>query len=335
MNSGLGGFATLDDAAEAIAAYTPNRPKRVNPAGLMKVLRQKPDGRWYWHWDPTFISRGRTEVPPADYQALFEAALAGIRVPTLLVRGQAQRRRHRRRAPRTFLEKVAGREARRRGRRVAHGGRRPERRVLHRGDRLPGEDDVRPGLSRLSRRRRRTCASGSTAGTRRADRSTRWSARRRDAADAGYASFWLPQTMGMDAMTALAVVGREVPDIELGIAVVPTFPRHPIVMAQQALTTQAISGGRLTLGIGLSHQPIIEVELRVLVRQADPAHARVPRRAVPARARRERHVRGRDRHARASASTSAARRRCAWCSRRSDRRCSSSRVAGPTAPPRG
>jgi F420-dependent oxidoreductase-like protein len=80
----------------------------------------------------------------------------------------------------------------------------------------------------------------------------------RDAADAGYASFWLPQTMGMDAMTALAVVGREIPAIELGIAVVPTYPRHPIVMAQQALTTQAITGGRLTLGIGLSHQPIIE-----------------------------------------------------------------------------
>lgn len=88
MSSGLGGFATLDDAATAIAAYTPNRPKRVNPAGLMKVLRQKPDGRWYWHWDPAFISRGRTEVPPADYQALFEAALAGIRVPTLLVVGK-------------------------------------------------------------------------------------------------------------------------------------------------------------------------------------------------------------------------------------------------------
>jgi len=80
----------------------------------------------------------------------------------------------------------------------------------------------------------------------------------RTAADAGFASFWLPQVMGMDAMTALAVVGREVPVIELGIAVVPTFPRHPIVMAQQALTTQAITGGRLTLGIGLSHQPIIE-----------------------------------------------------------------------------
>jgi len=88
MNSGIAGFPTLEDAAEAIAAYTPNRPKRVNPAGLMKVLRQKPDGRWYWHWDPAFMSRGRTEVPAQDYQALFEAALGGIRVPTLLVRGK-------------------------------------------------------------------------------------------------------------------------------------------------------------------------------------------------------------------------------------------------------
>ena len=60
MSSGAEGFATLEDAADAIAAYTPNRPKRVNPAGLMKVLRQKPDGRWYWHWDPQFIDRGRT-----------------------------------------------------------------------------------------------------------------------------------------------------------------------------------------------------------------------------------------------------------------------------------
>jgi non-heme chloroperoxidase len=87
MSSGLGGFATLEDAADAISTYTPNRKKRVNPAGLMKVLRQKPDGRWYWHWDPAFISRGRTEVPREDFQALFDAALANIRVPTLLVRG--------------------------------------------------------------------------------------------------------------------------------------------------------------------------------------------------------------------------------------------------------
>jgi len=80
----------------------------------------------------------------------------------------------------------------------------------------------------------------------------------RDAATAGYSSFWLPQTMGMDAMAALAVVGREVPGIELGTAVVPTYPRHPVVMAQQALTAQSISGGRFILGIGLSHQPLIE-----------------------------------------------------------------------------
>jgi F420-dependent oxidoreductase-like protein len=56
----------------------------------------------------------------------------------------------------------------------------------------------------------------------------------------------------------LAVIGREVPGIELGTAVVPTYPRHPLVMAGQALTTQAASGNRLVLGIGLSHQVVIE-----------------------------------------------------------------------------
>jgi len=88
MSSGLRGFATLEEAAEAIAAYTPNRPRRVNQAGLMKVLRQRRDGRWYWHWDPKFLDRGRTEVPPSDFQALFQAAMRSIRVPTLLVRGK-------------------------------------------------------------------------------------------------------------------------------------------------------------------------------------------------------------------------------------------------------
>jgi len=80
----------------------------------------------------------------------------------------------------------------------------------------------------------------------------------RGAADAGFATFWLPQVFGMDALTALAVVGREVPVIELGTAVVPTFPRHPVVLAQQALTIQSITHGRLALGIGLSHQLVIE-----------------------------------------------------------------------------
>ena len=80
----------------------------------------------------------------------------------------------------------------------------------------------------------------------------------RAAADDGFASFWLPQTFGMDALTALAVTGREVSGIELGTGVVPTYPRHPAMLAAQALTTQAIIGGRLALGIGLSHQVVIE-----------------------------------------------------------------------------
>ena len=78
------------------------------------------------------------------------------------------------------------------------------------------------------------------------------------AADGGLASVWCSQIFGYDALTLLAIVGREVPGIEVGTAVVPTYPRHPIVLAGQALTTQAAAGGRLALGIGLSHQIVIE-----------------------------------------------------------------------------
>ncbi len=80
----------------------------------------------------------------------------------------------------------------------------------------------------------------------------------RAAAGDGFASFWLPEIFGVDALTALALVAADAPGVELGTAVVPTYPRHPVVMAQQALTTQAASGGRLLLGIGLSHQLVIE-----------------------------------------------------------------------------
>jgi F420-dependent oxidoreductase-like protein len=80
---------------------------------------------------------------------------------------------------------------------------------------------------------------------------------RRAEAD-GFASYWLPQIFGMDAITLLAIVGREVPRVELGTAVVPTYPRHPMMLAQQALTTQAACDGRFALGIGLSHQVVIE-----------------------------------------------------------------------------
>lgn len=76
--------------------------------------------------------------------------------------------------------------------------------------------------------------------------------------DAGFDSVWMSQIFGYDALTALAAIGREVGDIGLGTAVVPTFPRHPVMLAGQALTVQAATDGRLTLGIGLSHQVVIE-----------------------------------------------------------------------------
>ena len=78
------------------------------------------------------------------------------------------------------------------------------------------------------------------------------------AADDGFASAWISNIFGLDALTALAVAGRQVPGIELGTAVVPTYPRHPAALAQQALTVALAVGGRLALGVGLSHRLVIE-----------------------------------------------------------------------------
>ena len=80
----------------------------------------------------------------------------------------------------------------------------------------------------------------------------------RAAVDDGFVSAWLSNIFGLEALTALAVAGRQVPGIELGTAVVPSYPRHPAVLAQQAMTADLALGGRLTLGIGLSHQIVIE-----------------------------------------------------------------------------
>jgi F420-dependent oxidoreductase-like protein len=80
----------------------------------------------------------------------------------------------------------------------------------------------------------------------------------RRAADDGFASAWMSNIFGMDALTALAVAGSAVPGIELGTAVVPTYPRHPAALAQQAMTVAAAVDGRLTLGIGPSHKIVIE-----------------------------------------------------------------------------
>jgi F420-dependent oxidoreductase-like protein len=82
--------------------------------------------------------------------------------------------------------------------------------------------------------------------------------RARQAEADGFDSFWLPQIFGVDALSAHTLIGTTVPRIELGTAVVPTYPRHPMALAGQALTASAASGGRLTLGVGLSHQLVVE-----------------------------------------------------------------------------
>jgi F420-dependent oxidoreductase-like protein len=82
------------------------------------------------------------------------------------------------------------------------------------------------------------------------------------AEDHGFASFWFPQVPGyLDAMSVLALIGQRTKRIELGTAIVPIQTRHPIAMAQQALTTRVACAGRFTLGIGPSHHWIIEDQL--------------------------------------------------------------------------
>lgn len=80
----------------------------------------------------------------------------------------------------------------------------------------------------------------------------------KEAARDGYVSAWLPHIFDVDALTLIAAVAHEVPELELGTAVVPTYPRHPGVMAQQALTAHVLAEGRMALGIGLSHRRLIE-----------------------------------------------------------------------------
>lgn len=88
------GFADLDEVADAVAAYNPHRPRPTNLDGLRKNVRRRDDGRWYWHWDPAFIS-GRfgsedetRALEELDRTALLEDAARSLTVPTLLVRGR-------------------------------------------------------------------------------------------------------------------------------------------------------------------------------------------------------------------------------------------------------
>jgi len=75
----------------------------------------------------------------------------------------------------------------------------------------------------------------------------------------GFGSAWTVHfSRGLDALSLLAVAGTRTSRIDLGVGIVPTYPRHPLALAQQAATVQALTGGRLTLGVGVSHRPVIE-----------------------------------------------------------------------------
>jgi pimeloyl-ACP methyl ester carboxylesterase len=81
------GFSSLEEVADAISAYNPIRRRPRNLEGLKKNVRLRPDGRWYWHWDPAFIQIGdepQREIDPARLRA----AASRVRIPTLVVRGE-------------------------------------------------------------------------------------------------------------------------------------------------------------------------------------------------------------------------------------------------------
>ncbi|MCC5887684.1 MAG: TIGR03564 family F420-dependent LLM class oxidoreductase [Gammaproteobacteria bacterium] len=82
--------------------------------------------------------------------------------------------------------------------------------------------------------------------------------RARSLESAGLDDLWMAHTFSFDAVAMLGLIGREVPRIGVGTAVTPTYPRHPTALAQQALTSAAMTGNRFTLGIGLSHKVLIE-----------------------------------------------------------------------------
>jgi pimeloyl-ACP methyl ester carboxylesterase len=79
------GFTTLEEAADAVAAYYPSRPRPKDVSGLMKNLRMRSDGRLHWHWDPQFVKPARPDSN--KYATLLLNAARHVTVPTLLVRG--------------------------------------------------------------------------------------------------------------------------------------------------------------------------------------------------------------------------------------------------------
>jgi pimeloyl-ACP methyl ester carboxylesterase len=90
MRAGMRGFDSLEDAADSIAEFIPHRPRPKDLSGLHKNLRQRGDGRWYWHWDPRWITNkegvdGQEGI--VNHDRLSDAA-RNVTIPTLLVRGR-------------------------------------------------------------------------------------------------------------------------------------------------------------------------------------------------------------------------------------------------------
>ena len=125
MQGSADGFASLDEAADAVAAYLPHRERPSDLSGLAKNLRRLPNGRLRWHWDPRFLLPGHGPKPGEQPERL-RAAAQKLRVPTLLVRGKLSDLLSEEGAQ-EFLAMVPARALRRRLRRRPHGGRRPQR----------------------------------------------------------------------------------------------------------------------------------------------------------------------------------------------------------------
>ncbi len=158
MMGSLDGFASLDEAADAIAAYNPHRPRPTDLSGLAKNLRQQPDGRWRWHWDPRFLT-GRFGSADETRASLLDPGPPGgrgRRPEDPHPAGPGPQQRPAQRGGRPGLPPPRPpRRVRRRGRRRSHGGGRPQRDLQPRHPRLR-----RPprALSRSCSRRRRSRA---------------------------------------------------------------------------------------------------------------------------------------------------------------------------------
>ncbi|HKH05626.1 MAG TPA: alpha/beta hydrolase [Acidimicrobiales bacterium] len=85
----LDGFASLEEVADAVAAYNPHRPRPTDLSGLRKNVRLREDGRWYWHWDPNFLLGGADEPRSYRNEERLERAARTLTIPTLIVRGKS------------------------------------------------------------------------------------------------------------------------------------------------------------------------------------------------------------------------------------------------------